>query len=424
MIKASYWEIDQCRICGSSHLEPVLDLGVQKLTGVFPRSREEVITSGPLELVRCDDSQNPAACGLLQLRHSYDSTELYGANYGYRSGLNQSMVSHLKEIARKAYELAAPQPGDLVLDIGSNDSTLLQAFSGLGLDLVGIDPTGTKFKQFYPPHIQLIPDFFSADSFRKQLGPRQAKIITSIAMFYDLAAPLDFMRQVHQVLAEDGVWVFEQSYMPAMLEANAYDTVCHEHLEYYSLRQIIWLTDLAGFKIIAVELNETNGGSFCVTAARTEAIFPEAIQAIRQILTRETEMSLSTPAPYQSFAARVFQHHDQLCETLHCIKRSGQTVLGYGASTKGNVLLQFCHLAEGDIPMIAEVNPDKFGCYTPGTLIPIISEVAARAMNPDYFLVLPWHFRSHIVAREQEYLSKGGKLIFPLPKIEIVGQKG
>jgi len=402
-------EVTTCRVCGSRDLVPILSLGDQALTGVFPRRADEPITTGPLELVKCH-----AGCGLLQLRHSFDLGEMYGDNYGYRSGLNRSMVQHLTSkvgAIRRRIELRA---GDLVIDIGSNDGTLLRAYPS-DLQLVGIDPTGEKFKSYYPAHITLIPSFFSA-----ALVTGKARVVTSIAMFYDLESPLDFMTQVRDVLADDGIWVFEQSYMPTMLDVNAYDTICHEHLEYYGLRQIKWMTDRAGLKIIDVELNAINGGSFSVTVAKTGAPYPEATAAIDAIMIAEQEEHLDTAAPYEAFTRRVFGHREQLLAFLGRMRAAGKTVLGYGASTKGNVILQFCKLTAADIPCIAEVNSDKFGCFTPGTHIPIVSEADAKAKRPDYFMVLPWHFEDNIVERESAYLAAGGKLFFPLPTLHTV----
>jgi len=417
-----YKELSSCRICGSQKFKTILELGNQVLTGVFPKKPHQALTSGPLELVKCDE--NFGGCGLVQLRHSYDSSEMYGENYGYRSSLNRSMVHHLHTKVQKILSVISLQDGDLVIDIGSNDGTLLQAYPQESVQLVGIDPTGIKFKDYYPNTIRLIPDFFSAQIVRKNFGSKKAKIITSIAMFYDLEQPMEFMKDVHEILANDGVWVFEQSYMPTMLDTTSYDTVCHEHIEYYGLKQIHWMTSRVGFKIIDVEFNAVNGGSFSIMVAKTSAPYLENKSLVDEILLREDSSGLSTEKPYELFKISVFNHKQLLLNFLHKAKSEGKLVLGYGASTKGNVILQFCELSKDDIPAIAEVNPDKFGSFTPGTLIPIISEEEARAMNPDYFLVLPWHFKDNIIEREQEYLKKGGKLVFPLPHITIVGQDG
>lgn len=409
-----YKEINKCRISGSTNLIGVLDLGVQSLTGVFPKDVATPITSGPLRLVWCPES------GLLQLQHTYDLGEMYGDNYGYRSGLNRSMVAHLTHKVKHLQRLRPVGASDVVVDIGSNDATLLKAYDCVGLTRVGIDPTGNKFKEFYPSDIQLIPDFFSAAAYRRVLGAKQAKIVSSISMFYDLEAPLDFVRDIYEILDADGVWHFEQSYMPTMLRMNAYDTVCHEHLEYYSLGVVKRLLEQSDMKIVDVQMNSINGGSFAVTAARKQSKLRSNEPVIEWMLGQEDRMGLHTPRPFRQFEERVFEHRENLLRLIRALNADGKKVAGYGASTKGNVLLQFCGLTTDDITCIAEVNPDKFGSYTPGTNIPILSESEVRAMKPDYMLVLPWHFRDTIIQREAEYLASGGKLIFPMPEIEIL----
>ena len=226
-----YQEIDRCRISGSHNLIPVLSLGTQALTGVFPKEPGAAITEGPLDLVWCPDS------GLLQLKQSYDLREMYGLNYGYRSGLNQSMVAHLNRKAGYLERLCPLSGGDAVIDIGSNDATLLRAYRA-ACRRIGVDPTGEKFRRYYTGGLELVPDFFSAGLVRERLGKSKAKIVTSIAMFYDLEDPAAFVSQVAGLLDARGVWHFEQSYMPSMLRTNAYYTICHEHLEYYSLSTV------------------------------------------------------------------------------------------------------------------------------------------------------------------------------------------
>jgi hypothetical protein len=380
---------------------------------VFPKTADAPVAEGPLELVWCPDS------GLLQLAHSFEPTEMYGENYGYRSGLNQSMVRHLTQKIRNLEKLAGLQSGDVVLDIGSNDATSLKAYETPGLRRIGIDPTGNKFREYYPDNIALVPDFFSAEAYRRAES-RPAKIVTSIAMFYDLDDPIAFARDIESILAPDGLWHFEQSYMPAMLRTVSYDTICHEHLEYYSMGVVQKILDAAGMKFVDVQMNATNGGSFAVTAAKKDSGVRTNSAVVDWLLGQEERMELHTPKPYREFEERVFRHRADLKRLLQALRADGKTVLGYGASTKGNVTLQFCGITADEVQAIAEVNPDKFGSYTPGTRIPIISEQEARAMNPDYFLVLPWHFKEGILQREQDFLARGGKLIFPFPEIEII----
>ena len=411
--------ITQCRICGNPALTPVLDLGDQAFTGIFPRSPAQPLPRGPIQLVKCDVAARPDACGLLQLRHTFDPGTMYGENYGYRSGLNRSMVEHLQRKVEHLRRLIAVGPGDLVLDIGSNDGTTLSFYPANEATLVGIDPTGAKFRAFYRADIQQIPDFFSAAVFRRHFPDRQARIVSSIAMFYDLDEPLRFMQEVASVLAPDGLWHFEQSYMPLMLQRNSYDTACHEHLEYYALRQIKWMADHSGLKIVDLSFNDINGGSFAVTAAPAGSPLPESPE-VERLLAEERAAGLDGPTPYEAFRRRIDAQRDELLALLGRLQAEGKKVFGYGASTKGNVLLQYCGLTAAELPCIAEVNPDKFGSFTPGTNIPIVSEADALARRPDYFLVLPWHFRETILRRETANLQAGGKFLFPLPQIEIV----
>jgi NDP-4-keto-2,6-dideoxyhexose 3-C-methyltransferase len=407
-----YTKITQCRICANAVLVPVLDLGEQMLTGAFPASQSEEVTVGPLRLVKCHGED---ACGLLQLEHSYDLGEMYGDNYGYRSGLNASMVAHLDAKVARVLERVLLRPGDLVVDIGSNDGTTLRAYRGVGIRRIGVDPTAGKFAQYYPEGSEIIADFFSAEAMSRHGLVAKAKVVTSFSMFYDLEDPMQFMREVHSVLADDGVWVFEQSYMPAMLDMNSYDTVCHEHLEYYALRQVTWMTDRVGFVVLDVEFNDVNGGSFSVTVGKAGSGEPSA--RVREVMAEEFALGLDTLEPYQRFATRVADLREQMRGFCRRAKAEGRSVAALGASTKGNVLLQYCGLGPADIVAVAEVNPEKYGRFTPGTWIPIVDEDQVLSMNPDYLLVLPWHFRKFFTTSPR---FSGRQLVFPMPGLEVV----
>ena len=406
--------ISRCRMSGDSNLISVLNLGEQALTGVFPSSREAAISRGPLELVWCPTS------GLLQLHHSFNPSEMYGQGYGYRSGLNASMVEHLEAKARRLERQVGLRGGDVVLDIGSSDATLLKAYRVSGLERVGMDPSAEKFRGYYTSGIRLVPDFFSRKAFLEETKNRQPKLITSIAMFYDLEDPSAFAQEVADLLPEGGVWHFEQSYMPTMLRQNSYDTICHEHLEYYSLQAVLKILMSAGLTATEVLMNSTNGGSFAVTAVKGRSAMPVDRRMIDWLLSEEDRLGLGSPAPFRAFEERVFHHRESLARLIASLRADGKKILGYGASTKGNVILQFCNLGPDSIEAIVDVNPLKHGCYTPGTHIPIISEQEGSRRNPDYYLVLPWHFRDFILRKEASYLAQGGRMIFPMPEIEIV----
>lgn len=408
-----YSRIEGCRICGNQSLEPILDLGEQMLTGVFPSHPGADVTVGPLRLVKCVGGDQ--VCGLLQLEHSYDLAEMYGENYGYRSGLNPSMVDHLACKVARIGSLIQLRPGDLVVDIGSNDGTTLAHYKQPGLKLVGVDPTGHKFAPYYKKHVELIPDFFSAEVLLDHSDGQKAKVITSFSMFYDLPAPMEFMRQVHKVLADDGMWVSEQSYMPEMLATNSYDTICHEHLEFYALKQIKWMADRVGFQIIDVEFNGVNGGSFSFTAAKGEpnGSLPEHV---KNVLDAEKQSGLDGLEPYLAFADRVRLSRDDLLAFVGRAKSEGKKIAAIGASTKGNVLLQYCGIGPDTLIAVGEINADKFGCYTPGTWIPIVPENKLLAQETDFLLVLPWHFRSFF-ERSANYDRHA--LVFPLPTLSV-----
>jgi hypothetical protein len=340
---------------------------------------------------------------------------MYGDDYGYRSGLNASMIRHLHQKVGRICSTAPLREGDLIVDIGSNDGTTLAAYPADKYRLVGVDPTGIKFRQYYPARVELIADFFSLATLRRNIGSKRARVVTSFSMFYDLEAPLEFMLEVLSVLEDDGIWVFEQSYLPSMIEANSYDTVCHEHLEYYSLSTIKWMADKAGGKIIDVEFNGVNGGSFSVTMARKDAPQAEMSQ-LCDLLTRERQAGFDGLEPFTDFADRVSRSRSALVKFIDNAQRAGKRICGLGASTKGNVLLQYCGFTDSHIACIGEVNPDKFGGFTPGSLIPIVSEAELLALKPDYTLVLPWHFRPFF---EQNERFRGLNLVFPLPELSV-----
>lgn len=403
-----------CRVCGGTQLTTLMNLGNQALTGVFPKSRSETVTSGPVELVKCSTTDG---CGLVQLKQSYDLGEMYGLNYGYRSGLNASMVQHLQSKVQSILRSGVLDAGDLVIDVGSNDGTTLLAYPQDQYQLVGVDPTGVKFASYYPPEITLITDFFTSELIFQKLAGKKAKVITSFSMFYDLEDPVSFAREIEGTLTDDGVWIFEQSYLPAMLRTNSFDTICHEHLEFYALKQINWIAAKAGLKVLDVEFNDVNGGSFSIIAAKLSSTRAMNSGWLSKILEDEDALELDSSAAFDSFKIRVEEARVALISFLEEAKRNGEVVCGLGASTKGNVLLQYFEIDGSLVREIGEVNEDKFGSFTPGTLIPLVPEQQVLASDPDYILILPWHFRSFF-----EFLPsmKGRNLVFPLPRFEIV----
>jgi NDP-4-keto-2,6-dideoxyhexose 3-C-methyltransferase len=412
-------QIKKCRGCGNEELVPLCDLGTMAFTGVFPEKENSLVPEGPLELVKCHGDPDQV-CGLVQLRHSFDPHVLFCGNYGYRSGLNGSMRAHLQGVASQVRNFVTLEAGDAVVDIGSNDGTLLDFFSGQGLRLIGIDPAAGKLRSRYPKEANVIPHFFSASRILRDLGSRKAKVVTAIAVFYDLDDPLDFLHDVRSILHNDGIFVLEQNYLPLMLENLAYDAICHEHMAYYGMKQLKWLTERAGLKIIHAGQDRINGGSSRLILAKKESVLVENKEAVREFLSKEAAMSLDALAPFEIFRKKIVDHRNALIQTLADLRAAGFRVFGYGASTKGNVLLQFCGLTSRDIPYVADINEDKWGRLCPGSRIPIISEEEAMNKKPDVFLVLPWHFRDGFLAKEERFLKCGGRFLFPLPKIDMV----
>jgi hypothetical protein len=405
-------KIKKCRSCSSSSLKNAFDLGSQKLTGVFPKTLNENIPSGSLAMVFCEK------CKLLQLENSFNASMMYGDNYGYMSSLNPHMINHLKLKAKKLNNFMNLTKDDVVIDIGSNDGTFLNFFSSR-LKLIGIDPTIKKLKKFYRKDIIKIPTFFTIDVIKKILKKR-AKVISSISMFYDLEDPIRFAEDIYETLDDNGIWHFEQSYMPMMIKNNSYDTICHEHLEYYSLTSIKFILDKVRFKIIDLEFNDINGGSFALTVAKKSSKLKVNSPLIDWLLKKEKLFNYNSLEVFQDFYKNAKKHKKSFKDLLLNLHDMKKKVVGYGASTKGNVILQFCNITKKLLPYIAEVNEFKHYRYTPGTKIQIIPEKLARLKNPDYFIVLPWHFKNFIIKKEKNFLHNNKNLIFPLPDIEIV----
>lgn len=412
-----------CRVCGSSALTKVIDLGEQYLQGSFvkPGKESPPMRKIPTALFRCDPTRDEKACGLLQMVHSVPPSILYSA-YWYRSGTNQTMRDHLCGIGNEAMSLV-DKKNARVLDIGCNDGTLLKSYPKKFIKY-GVDPSDVAKE--VSGNIRVIQDLFPSAELNKECKGKKFDIITSIAMFYDLEDPVGFVKNIQNILSAEGVWIFEMSYMPSMLKQNSYDTICHEHLEYYSLAVLENILKRAEMRMIKVGLNDINGGSIrCYATHATNFKFKkrEFSQTLEFLRQEEFDLELDTDRPYRNFQERINVHRDELTSLLKKLRTSGKKLHVYGASTKGNTILQWCGISNSTIEYAADRNPDKHGARTLGTDIPIISEAESRSMKPDYYLVLPWHFKKEFLEREKEALDQGIGMIFPLPTIEIVKHK-
>lgn len=410
-----------CRVCGSTALKPVISLGEQHLQGSFYKPGKEIPPLRKIDcsLVRCDPTADENACGLLQMRRSVPPSVLYSA-YWYRSGGNNTMRAHLAEIAQTASGMVDESKA-AVLDIGCNDGTLLKAYPK-GYKKFGIDPSDIV-REIQEPDITAVNDLFPSPELDRVAKGTKFNVITSIAMFYDLEDPVEFARTIESYLAPEGIWIVEMSYMPKMLEMNSYDTICHEHLEYYSLAVLEQIMERANLKVVRVEENDINGGSIRCYVAKKDSFRhknPEWQAQISSMRQREFDLELDTDKPYKHFQDRINVHREKLLHLLKQLKGEGKRIHIYGASTKGNTILQWCGIDNRLVEYAAERNPDKFGARTLGTDIPIISEQESRDMKPDYYLVLPWHFEQEFLKRESALLDAGVGMIFPLPEIRIV----
>ncbi len=411
-----------CRVCDSA-FEPVLDLGAHHVSNFISPGGSDG-TKAPLELVIC------RRCRLLQLKHTVPAETMY-QNYWYRSGTNQTMRNALSDIANKAETLIHLKDGGAVVDIGCNDGTLLASYRTGGIRKIGFDPAENLAVFSRKIADRLVVGFFDSETFAKdpELAGCRPKIVTSIAMFYDLDAPNKFVSDIKTVMDPQGLWIVQMSYLPLMLKTNEFGNICHEHLEYYSLTSFEYLLNLHGFEVVDVELNDINGGSIRTyirdrksdpnrfADATYRELARERVQALRD---QEVKLGLDDIEIYKEFAVWVNRIREDVVGFVRAQVAKGKKVYVYGASTKGNTLLQYFGLDHTLITAAAERNPDKWGKVTVGTHIPIVSEEAARAARPDYFLVLPWHFLEEFRQREKAYLLSGGKFIVPMPHFTLI----
>lgn len=412
-----------CRISGEK-LVPLFSLGKLYLSDFI--EQHETPKYEPVELSLAVAPKS----GLVQLQHTVPGDILY-RKYWYKSGTNATMTNELMGIAKKIQELMHLGKGDVLVDIGCNDGTLFR-FVDKNIVRIGFDPNDFKKESGKYANV-IINNYFNAKEYKKtKHGHKKAKVITAIAMFYDLEDPHSFVRDIKKVLHTDGLWVIQMSYLPLMLKQLAFDNICHEHLEYYSLGSLQYLLHKHDLDIVDCELNDVNGGSFRIYIRHnnanpaTFATAPYrdvARMRVSSILAHEKSLGLQKKKIYMDFWKDINALKKQTLDFIKKEKKKGKTIWGYGASTKGNTLLQWFELDNTLIDAIAERSEAKFGLKTAGSNIPIKSEADMRKAKPDYLLVLPWHFISEFVSREKEFLDGGGKFIVPCPRFEVIGKK-
>ena len=412
-----YSSVNNCRCCNKKNLKNFFNFGKMNLSTEFPpKTKKKKIIKIPMNVKIC------SFCKLVQLEHNYDLKKLYNKDYGYKSGVNKTMNLHLESITKDIEKIVKFKKNDIVLDIASNDGTLLKKYKNKEIVRFGIDPTIDKFKPNYPKNYLKHSGFFKKKIFLKKTKLKKAKAITSIAVFYDIPKPNDFTKNVSSILDKNGVWVLEQSYFPLLLKNNAYDSLCHEHLTYFIYFQLNIILQKNNLKVFNVKLNEMNGGSIRFFISHKNSIFKTNHKNINMIKLREKKYLNNIDYNLKKFKTNILLSKKNLKIFIKKIRSNNKKIHLYGASTKGNIILQFCNLSYKEIEYAAERNKEKWTRVTPGSKIPIISESRSRKMLPDYYLVMPWHFKNEILKREKLFMRNGGKLVFPLPKLEIISK--
>ena len=402
-----------CRNCKNNKFFNLLSLGKISFTGKFSKSLFNNIPKAYLNLVMCNK------CKLVQLDRNFNPKYLYGKDYGYRSGINKTMTEHLKKIVKKNSNFVKLKANDHVLDIASNDGTLLNFYKKKTVT-VGVDPLVNKYKSYYKKISYKISNFFQINDIKKLNLKKKFKIISALSVFYDLKDPNRFIKGIKECLDENGIFVLEHADLLCIIKNNLFDTICHEHLEYYSSKVIIDMMNYNGLKVFDHEFSNINGGSSRYYICHHKAKYKTKKKKINKLLSEESKIGLHSTKIFKIFFANILNEKDKLKKMIKKIINKKFIIHGCGASTKGNVLLQFYGIKNKDINYIADRNPLKYNLFTPGTKIKIISENYSRKLKPDYYLVLPWHFKREILIREKKIREKGTKLIFPLPKMHVI----
>lgn len=401
--------IKKCRSCEGMNLNEAISLGQLYLSD-FTESNQYP-PRYPLDLVFCGD------CGLVQLKETTPRELLYTNRYGYKSGVTKTMCEELEDIAQNSKKYVNGSRDKILVDIGANDGTFFKYF-GKDYIKIGVDPLKKFAKEMHESADIVISDYFNLKSFRKFAGNYKADIVSSIACFYDIENLNDFVRQVKSILKPDGVFVIQQNYLVGMLEQNAFDNIVHEHITYFSLTSLDNLLRRHGLEVFDVEKRNINGGSFRTAIGRNGLRSIE--KSVKKMKRYEESINLNGKKIYNNFSKRVKKNGEKVNKFIKREVKKGKSVYLYGASTRGNTLIQHYKLGRNLIKRAVERNPEKWGKYIASSQIPIISEEQARKDKPDYMLVAPWHFKDEFLRRERDYLDRGGHFIFPLPAMEII----
>ena len=406
-------KIKKCRICNSKIFFDLFSLGKLSFTGKFPKNLKDRIPKDFISLIMCKK------CRLVQLDRNFNPNYLYSQDYGYRTGINSTMTKHVHYVANEAVKLSKLKKNEYVLDIASNDGTLLNFYDKRFIT-VGIDPIIKKYTKYYKKINFKVSNFFSYNILKKKRLDFKYKIISALSMFYDLKNPNSFISDIKKILHKDGIFVLEHADLLSLFKYSLFDTICHEHLEYYSSKIIINLMKKHKLKVFDIKNNDINGGSSRYLICHKDAKFQIKKKKIDKILRQEKKLKLEDKKSYYRFYKKINLIKNKTRALIDNLLSKGKVIHGYGASTKGNVFLQYLGISAKKIPFIAERNPLKFNKYTPGNYIKIISEKKSRQKKPNFYLVLPWHFKNEILKREIKIRRLGTKFIFPLPTLKVI----
>ena len=399
-----------CKNCKSSKLKKVINIGKQPISSHFYINKKINLRNYSLDLYECQ------YCKLIQLKDIAKLKDMYGLNYGYRTSLSPLMISHMKEKVKKILIQSFLKKRDNVLDIGSNDGTFLNFLSkDSNLKLYGIDPSAKKFQKYYNPKINLIIDYFNKKKITGKINKNiKFSLITSFAMFYDIEDPNKFCREINYFLEKDGKWILELSYFPLLLENLTYDQICHEHITYYTLNTFKKIANKNNIKILDFNLNNINGGSIEIICAKANSKFTSKDNKINNQIDIEKKINKIS---FTKFNQRI----DNVKKLLNVfLENNKNKVIGYGASTKGNIVLNHCQINSKKLKYICDANPFKHNRYTPGSNIKIISKKKMRKIKPKILLVLIWSFRKEVIQQELKFIKEGGKMLFHLPMFHII----
>jgi len=399
-------KIKKCRLCSNKKFIRIHDFGNHYVSNFVSKNNINKGIRAPLNLIYCNN------CKLLQLEHSAPQEIMYKKFYWYRSGVTNTMKVALKDIFLKIKKMSLLEKGDTILDIGANDGTLLKYFKNSGFTTIGCEPAKNLTKELKLNSNYIINDFWKFKYLKDILDKyrlKKPKVITAIGMFYDLENPSKFISDAAKSLDDDGIFVAQLMCLNSMIKQNDLGNVCHEHLEFYSYRTLKFLFENNGFKIMKIEENEINGGSYRIFCKKN----------IKKSIVYKEKTSLND---IKKFVKRVKENKKKCLNFLEKCQIKGENVFIYGASTKGNTLLQYYGINSKMISFAAERSPEKWGKFTIGTGIKIISEKKARNLNPNYFFVMPYGFIKEFIVREKKWLRNGGKFILPYPNFRILNK--